>query len=156
MPKDREDFEIGFGKPPSHTQFKKGQSGNPKGRPEGSKSLATTFNELAGEKMWVNTPKGRKRMSLIEMGIMQLLTRSAKGEPRAIREVIQMKKTFGDVVPEQAAPIFQVHFVKSKHREIEMPRIEAPKEPISDEKNDIEEAEDEEEYYDPEGPYVEA
>ncbi len=27
------DDDIGFGKPPKHTQFKPGQSGNPAGRP---------------------------------------------------------------------------------------------------------------------------
>ena len=26
--------KVGYGKPPKHTQFKKGQSGNPKGRPK--------------------------------------------------------------------------------------------------------------------------
>lgn len=26
-------YEVGYGKPPKHTRFKKGQSGNPKGRP---------------------------------------------------------------------------------------------------------------------------
>ncbi len=33
------DFETGFGRPPKKFQFKKGESGNPNGRPPGSKNI---------------------------------------------------------------------------------------------------------------------
>jgi len=33
-PEDQRDYEVGYGKPPCHTRFVKGQSGNPAaGRP---------------------------------------------------------------------------------------------------------------------------
>lgn len=38
-------YEVGYGKPPKPTQFKKGQSGNPRGRPKGSKSKLPRLNE---------------------------------------------------------------------------------------------------------------
>src|SRR3954452_22678400 len=34
-------YEVGYGKPPRHTRFEKGRSGNPRGRPKSSKNLAT-------------------------------------------------------------------------------------------------------------------
>jgi hypothetical protein len=34
------DYHVGYGKPPSNAGFKKGQSGNPRGRPPRSQNLA--------------------------------------------------------------------------------------------------------------------
>ena len=35
------DHDAGYGKPPRHSRFKKGQSGNPKGRPRGGRNFST-------------------------------------------------------------------------------------------------------------------
>ena len=40
-----DDYEVGYKKPPIHTRFKPGVSGNPKGRPKGTKNLATDLAE---------------------------------------------------------------------------------------------------------------
>jgi hypothetical protein len=41
-----DDYEVGYGKPPKETKFAQGKSGNPKGRPKGSKNIATLFMEI--------------------------------------------------------------------------------------------------------------
>ncbi len=44
------DYKVGFGKPPIEPQYKKGQSGNPRGRPKGSRNHKTILQEIAYEK----------------------------------------------------------------------------------------------------------
>jgi hypothetical protein len=43
--KKDDDDAVGYGKPPKRTRFKKGQSGNPKGRPKGSKNRRSAIDE---------------------------------------------------------------------------------------------------------------
>ena len=41
----RPGYDVGYGKPPTDTRFKPGQSGNPKGRPKGSKNKRPGLHE---------------------------------------------------------------------------------------------------------------
>ena len=46
--------EKGYGKPPKKHQFKKGVSGNPKGRPKGKSSLLSDLNKIVNQRISVN------------------------------------------------------------------------------------------------------
>ena len=55
MEDDPKDHEVGYGRPPKHTQFKAGTSGNPKGRPKGSLNL---MNAIMKELLIVSAQPG--------------------------------------------------------------------------------------------------
>jgi Family of unknown function (DUF5681) len=76
---------VGYGKPPRHTCFKKGQSGNPRGRPRGSKNLRTLLNEALNELVVVTEEGGRRKITKREAIITQLVNRSATADWRAIK-----------------------------------------------------------------------
>jgi len=55
-----DEYKVGRGRPPRHTRFKMGQSGNPKGRPRGSRNISAIIAQVMAEKIAV-TENGRKR-----------------------------------------------------------------------------------------------
>ena len=84
-PEPPRDYEIGYGKPPRHTRFKKGQSGNPRGRPSGSKNLKTLLNEALNERVVVAEDGGRRNITKREAIVTQLVNRSATADLRALK-----------------------------------------------------------------------
>jgi Family of unknown function (DUF5681) len=79
------DYPIGFGKPPMHSRFKKGCSGNPLGRPRGAKSAATLLKRALLELVEVREHGRMKKMSKLEVALTQLVNRCVSGDLRAIR-----------------------------------------------------------------------
>jgi hypothetical protein len=91
-----DEYEVGFGKPPKKTQFSKGKSGNPAGRPRGAKSIVTIFQEMTQELIHI-TENGRPRtVSKLEAIVLQLMTKAVSGDMRAIREIRNWNQIFGE------------------------------------------------------------
>jgi hypothetical protein len=84
------DYEVGYGKPPRHTRFKKGQSGNPRGRPSGSKNLATVLSEALNELVTVAENGGRRKITKRQAIITQLVNQSAKADWRATKILLDI------------------------------------------------------------------
>jgi hypothetical protein len=94
---------VGYGKPPKATQFKKGVSGNPKGRPKGAKGLNTLVIKVFGEKVAVRTAQGTLRMSKMEAMIHKLAEQGFGGNLRAI--AIALNRYAASVPDDVARPI---------------------------------------------------
>lgn len=97
MDEQDEEYEIGYGKPPLETRFVKGQSGNPSGRPKGSKNLATILEEVGNERVKVNGEGGITYITKKKACVLQLANKAASGDLRAIREFLHFIRICGEV-----------------------------------------------------------
>ncbi len=80
--------EVGYGKPPSHTKFVKGQSGNRNGRPKGSQNLSTILAKVGRQRVKV-TENGRTRyITKFEATMLQLVNKAVAGDPHATRALL--------------------------------------------------------------------
>jgi len=84
-PKKRRSASVGYGRPPEHTQFKPGQSGNPKGRPRGTVNMATVLGRTLREKVDTVENGRRKTISKFEAALKQLTNKAASGDLSALR-----------------------------------------------------------------------
>jgi hypothetical protein len=89
-PDDERDYPVGYGKPPPHTRFAKGQSGNPRGRPPGAKNMKTLLTKALNELVVVTDQGGRRKVSKREAIVTQLVDRSAKADFKAIQILLGM------------------------------------------------------------------
>lgn len=82
--------DVGYGKPPEHSRFKQGRSGNPQGRPKGTLNMATVLARTLREKVVVDEDGKRKTVSKLEAAIAQLVSKATSGDTRAIRHLCQL------------------------------------------------------------------
>lgn len=82
------EYQVGFGKPPKQTRFRKGQSGNPKGRPRGAKNFSTIMKEELQQRVLVRENGRQKSIPKLRAIAKQLVNRAASGDHRAIRTLM--------------------------------------------------------------------
>src|SRR5215469_7238597 len=93
MPRDKDgDYEVGYGKPPRHTRFAKGQSGNPRARPPGAKSFTTLLDEALNERVLVAENGGRRKVSKRQAIVTQLVNRAATADFRAMKMLLDFAR----------------------------------------------------------------
>ena len=103
------DYEVGYGKPPRHTRFKKGEaSANPRGRPR--KNLAASLIEGLNKRVVVTENGRRRKIAVREAITSQLINKSATADLRAIKMLLDLikdaEKQAGAATAPEPAPRF--------------------------------------------------
>jgi hypothetical protein len=88
--------KVGPGKPPRHTRFKPGQSGNPNGRPKDSKNFATILQQQLRKKVTITVDGKPKRMTVQEVIARRLANDSMKGTTKAMELLIRLTSAKSD------------------------------------------------------------
>lgn len=87
---DRDDDKVGYGKPPKKHRFKKGKSGNPKGRPKGAKGLKTDFKEELASVITVSIGGKEYTGTKQRLALKALSMRASLGDLRAIAQFVNL------------------------------------------------------------------
>jgi hypothetical protein len=84
------DYAVGYGRPPEHSRFRKGQSGNPRGKVKGRKSLKSILADELSARMTIGINGKQVTASRQQLMVQTLTARAAAGDTRAAKMVIEL------------------------------------------------------------------
>ena len=96
-------YEVGFGKPPKRSRFRKGISGNRKGRPKRKRNFATLLKQTLEETIKVSEGRVRKTVTELEATLKQLVDKAASGDLVAARQLIALVRSADESATEPAS-----------------------------------------------------
>jgi hypothetical protein len=104
---DESNYEVGYKKPPKHTQFTTGDC--PRrwrtGRPKGSRNLKTDLKEALSARIPIREGGRTRRISAQQALLKRLLAKALSGDVRAIERLIELAlRLLPEDAPEGAAP----------------------------------------------------
>jgi uncharacterized protein DUF5681 len=83
-------YKVGYGRPPQHTRFRPGQSGNPNGRPKQPHTLTSLVGKLLKEKMSIVENGKEKRVPRLEALARSMIAKAIKGESKALSSLLNL------------------------------------------------------------------
>jgi hypothetical protein len=94
--------DVGYRKPPRHSRWQKGQSGNPKGRAKGQRNLKTDLLAELRELIQISEGGVPRRITKQRALLKALVTRAIGGDAKSVAEILNLILRL--VEPDQAAP----------------------------------------------------
>ena len=89
------DDAVGYGRPPKSTRFKKGQSGNPRGRPKGSRPVGAVLQDILGQRIAVTENGKTRRLPALEVMLRRLANDAMRSEPVALKLMLSLFDRYG-------------------------------------------------------------
>ena len=90
MRANRKRGKSGYGNPPTHSRFRRGFSGNPRGRPKGAKNFMTLVAKTSNEK--VKLGKNGPSVSKVEAALRRLVDGAAAGNPKHMHQLFVLQQ----------------------------------------------------------------
>src|ERR1700730_9005195 len=90
------DYVVGYRRPPKATQFAVGNSGNPKGRPNGSRSVGAVLKDILQQKIAVTENGKTRRIPALEVMLRRLANDAMRSDPNAIRLLLALIDRYSD------------------------------------------------------------
>jgi hypothetical protein len=92
----KRDYEVGYGKPPKHSQFKPGQSPNPAGRKKGVANFKTDLEDTLQLPVQLSEAGKTQRVSTQQAALSRLKQKALAGDGRALDEALKLASELDD------------------------------------------------------------
>jgi hypothetical protein len=93
--RNRPGYAVGYRRPPSHTRFRPGKSGNPKGRPKNSRNLRTIIQDALTARIVLRQGQGKRSISKLEGIVLRQVEGALKGNDKAALATLKMAAQVG-------------------------------------------------------------
>ena len=89
-------YEVGYRRPPKASRFRKGRSGNPRGRKPSEENFLSIFKRIAARRVKVNDGEKIRTMSLAEAIILQNYKLAVQKDPNAMGNMLRLAEQAGE------------------------------------------------------------
>lgn len=87
-------YTIGYGRPPKASRFVAGTSGNPLGRPKGSKGVGEIFRDLFRQKISVTENGKTRKMPALVVMLRRLQNDAMRGDAKALKLFLSLAERY--------------------------------------------------------------
>ena len=89
-------FTVGYRKPPQHSRFQPGRSGNPRGKQKGVRNLGSDVKRTLEVPVRLNEQGRARRVSTQEAALLRLREKALRGDGRSIVQILELAKIFNN------------------------------------------------------------
>ena len=90
--------EVGYGKPPKANQFRKGRTGNPRGKRQGEENITSAFKRIVLKRVKINDGEKVRTMTLAEAVILKNYNAAVQKNPFAMSNIFRLAEDAGEFV----------------------------------------------------------
>lgn len=89
--------KVGYRKPPKTTQFKKGESGNPRGRPKGSRNVGAVLRDVIDQKIQITENGKIRHLPALEVMLRRAFNDAMRSGPGAQKFFFSLIDRYADL-----------------------------------------------------------
>ena len=88
--------EVGYGKPPKANQFRKGRSGNPRGKRHGEENITSAFKRIVSKRVKINDGDRIRTVTLAEAVILKNYNAAMQRDSIAMSNIFRLAEDAGE------------------------------------------------------------